>query len=144
MAIKDFDFSKVPAGYHLCFHHLCPMRENCLRYVAGQQVPSTLNLGYAIYPSALKDGKCRFFREACEARLAWGFKYLYKHIPHHLRANARWLVTRYLGSVGTYYRYHHGERKLSAEQQEDILNMLSEYCDKEQLVFEHYEPSYNF
>ncbi len=144
MEIKDFNFSKVPSGYHLCFHDKCPMHATCLRYVAGQHVTPKHTLGYAVYPTALKDGKCRFYREAREVSLAWGFKLLYKDIPHHLRSAARWDVTNYLGSVGTYYRYNSGERKLSVEQQEDILNMLSDYCDREKLRFEHYDPSYNF
>ena len=144
MKIENFDFSKVPSGYPLCFNNQCSRHESCMHFVAGQHVTEKRTIGYAVYPSALKNGDCCFFREACEAQLAWGFKLLYQPLPKHLRAEARNSITWYLGSVGTYYRYQNGERKLTSEQQQYIKDLLHEYGYDGEPQFEHYEPSYNF
>ena len=45
---------------------------------------------------------------------------------------------------GPYYRYHHGENKLSPRQQEDIIKILANYGNTEGLAFDHYEMDYDF
>ena len=144
MELENFDFSKVPPGFPLCFHQQCPMCRQCIHYVAGQHVTSKCIAGYAIYPSACQNGKCQFFREAREARLAWGFKTIYNGLDRHQRAEARKSITAFLGSVGSYYRYQSGERKLMPDQQRVIEAILTEYGHTGEVVYEHYEPSYDF
>jgi hypothetical protein len=53
-------------------------------------------------------------------------------------------MREYLGGCSTYYRYHHGERQLSPEQQEWIKQLFSQYgyediefdCSEETLDFQ--------
>ena len=45
---------------------------------------------------------------------------------------------------GPYYRYHHGENKLSPRQQEDIMQILAKYGSTDGLAFDHYEVDYDF
>lgn len=144
MELENFDFSKVPSGFPLCFHQQCPMSRQCIHYVAGQHVTSDCIVGYAIYPSACRNGKCKFFREAREARLAWGFKNIYKGLDRHQAAEARKRITGLLGSVGTYYRYQSGERKLMPNQQQAIEAILKASGGTGDVRYEHYEQSYDF
>ena len=144
METNNFDFSKVPSGYPLCFHQQCPMSRQCIHFVAGQHVPPDITAGYAIYPSACLNGKCKFYRAAREARLAWGFKHVYDKLPRHLRSMARKDITGYLGSVGTYYRYQSGERKLMPHQQEAIKAYMNKLGAEGDVDYEHYELSYDF
>jgi hypothetical protein len=46
--------------------------------------------------------------------------------------------------MGPYYRYHHGENKLSPKQQDDIMQILSHFCSTEGIHFDHYETDWNF
>lgn len=144
MEIKDFDFSQVSAGYRLCFNTQCERCGDCIRYVAGQHLPATIESGPAIYPNALAAGQCKYYVEACDIRAAWGFKPLYTHVERHHRAPIRKDITAYLGSVGTYYRYDKGERRLSNKQQRDIMGILAKYGYTDDLHFAHYEASYDF
>ena len=145
MKENEFDFKKVPAGYQLCFHHQCPMRERCMHFVAGQHVSADRPFGLAIYPSALQDDKCMFFREDGIQRMAWGFAHLYENVPTHLRGSARKKVQSYLGnSCSVYYRYHYGERLLSPKMQQDVLNIIARYGSIDGIQFDHYESAYDF
>lgn len=142
--MENFDFTKVPTGYQLCFHGACPLRDECVRYLAGQHVPATLEMGMAVYPTAYHDGQCAFFRHNRVQRMAWGFGGIYLPLKSYLRAPARTAVCELLGSEGTYYRYHHGQRKLSPEQQEGVKRILREFGYNGEVQFEHYEDTYDF
>jgi len=45
---------------------------------------------------------------------------------------------------GPYYRYHHGENKLTPGQQQDIMQILSHFGPTDGLAFDHYETDFNF
>ena len=142
--MSDFDFSKVPVSYQLCFNAQCPRSAECLRFLAGQHVPVTLPMGLAIYPSAVRDGQCEFFRHNNPVRVAWGFGTIYPPLKPYFRSMARKAVRDMFGSEGTYYRYHHGERKLSPDQQQAIAELLKKFDYYGPVTFEHYEYSYDF
>ena len=46
-------------------------------------------------------------------------------------------------SNGLYYRYHHGENKLTPSQQRDILQILSKFGSTDNLAFDHYETDFD-
>ena len=145
MKEKDFDFKKVPAGYQLCFHYQCPMHEHCMHFVAGQHVTADRPFGLAIFPSALQDGKCMFFREFGIQQMAWGFSNLYVNVPPHLRGTARKKVQACLGGgCSTYYRFHQGERLLSPKMQQNVLDTIARYGSTEGIRFDHYVTEYDF
>ena len=66
-------------------------------------------------------------------------------MPRHQKAEARECVMSYFsGGCGPYYRYHHGENKLSPRQQEDIMDIMSKFGSTEGLSFDRYEWDYDF
>ena len=142
--MKEIDFTTVPVSFRLCFNSQCPMSDRCLHYQTGLQLPPARTAGEAVYPNALSDGQCHYFREAAEQQMAWGFSMLYEPLKRYFRGEARESVKQYLGSNGTYYRYHHGERRLTTAQQEQILRILQQYGHPGPLVFDHHEPGYDF
>ena len=142
---KILELKMIPWGYEICFNNDCQLREKCLHYQAGLLMPSDRLSGPAVYPAAWKDGQCQRFREYKLARKAWGFNKLYRNLPRHLKTEARECVMSYFsGGCGPYYRYHHGENKLSPSQQEDIMNIMSKFCSTEGLSFDRYEWDYDF
>ena len=140
-----FDVKKIPADYAFCFNEQCPMYERCVHYVAAQHAPANRPFGPAVYPWALRDGQCEMFRKCKPVLMAWGFEHLYDHLPSHVASAARSSVQRYFSmGVSTYYRYHHGERKLNPQQQEDVVAIVKRYGNNLEPRFDHYTLEYDF
>ena len=142
---KQLEFKNIPWRYELCFNEACQLRDRCLHYQAYLLKPAEKLGGAAVYPEAWKNGECVSFREAKLVQKAWGFKNIYKNVPHYQRAEARQCVKNYFSNGnGPYYRYHHGENKLTPGQQQDILQILAKFGPTDDLAFEHYETDFNF
>lgn len=58
---KAFESGEVPGIITYCFTELCPMKNNCIHYLASLYKDDDTKRGHAIFPNALKDGKCEFF-----------------------------------------------------------------------------------
>ena len=142
---KQLESKNIPWGYELCFNENCQLRDKCLHYQAYLVKSQEYLSGPAIYPEAWKNGQCRCFKEMQLVQKAWGFSQLYKNLPRHLKADARRSVANYFSSGnGPYYRYHHGDNKLTPQQQKDVLNILAKFGSTDGLSFDHYEAGFNF
>ncbi len=134
----------VDAMYFLvCFNKTCPQCGNCLRYAVGAEASKTRSYGLTVYPSAVNNEQCKFFRSTEKVKLAWGMNRLRGNVPIHLRSMVRRRITHYLGSVGTFYRYNDGTRKLSPKQQKDIERILAGIGYPMERPFDHYIESYD-
>jgi hypothetical protein len=51
---------------------------------------------------------------------------------------------QYLNGSSNYYRYHHGEKLLDAEQQEWIIKLFQRTGYTENLKFDHYTQVFDF
>lgn len=141
----DFQFSDVPTGYQLCFNKECPHKETCLRWVAANKVPNTLKWGPAVYPTALEaDGKCPYFHKATPKRMAWGFGNLFYDVLQRDAKGIRIGLQEYLGGRSNFYRYARGEKMLSPEQQEWILDYFRKRGYTKNLTFQNYYVTYDF
>ena len=142
---KELEIKNIPWGYELCFNDNCQQREKCLHYLARQMQTEERLSGPAVYPAAWASGACRRFCENKLVQKTWGFTGIYKNVPHYLQAEARQRVKNYFSAGnGPYYRYHHGENKLSPRQQQDIMQILSDFGPTDGLAFDHYETDFNF
>ena len=142
---KRLEYKNIPPGYEHCFNEHCQLRSKCMHYQVYLLKPDERIVGPVVYPSAWKSGHCLRFNEVKLVKMAWGFSQLYKNVPHYLQAEARRSVMHYFSrGNGPYYRYHHGENKLMPNQQEDIMNILSQYGSTEGLAFDHYETDFDF
>ena len=139
-----FNLDVDAAYYIVCFNNTCPQCDNCLRDAVGEEASKTRSFGMTVYPSTINNGKCKFFRSTEKVELAWGMNRLRSKVPNHLRSMVRRRITKYLGSVGTYYRYNDGTRKLSPKQQKDIEKILSDIGCPIDHPFDHYIESYDF
>ena len=142
---KLLESKNIPHGYALCFNEGCQLREKCLHYQTYLLKPEDRLGGPAIYPDAWKSGQCQRFNEAKLVQKAWGFAHIYKNVPQRDRAEARRCVSSYFsGGCGPYYRYHHGDNKLSPRQQADIMAILAKYGSTDGLAFDHYDTAWDF
>ena len=141
---KKFKFDEVPEGYLLCFNAECDKHDDCLRYLAGQHVPPVVMGGPAVYPNAYKDGICPYFKKTRVIHGAWGMRNLYKGVEPKDAQTLKAKVTNYLGGPVATFKYQHGEKVLTPEQQEEIHNMFRELGYKHELVFDGFTFVYDF
>ena len=141
---KLFSFHEVPAGYRLCFNGQCPKRDDCIRFLAGLHVPATMMSGPAVYPNALTDDICPYFKQTRIIHGAWGFRNLYKGVEKADAQTLKAKVINYLGGPVACYGYMHGDKLLTPEQQDHIQGFFNELGYAQTIIFEGYSNMYDF
>ena len=135
----------IPGSWHHCFNERCPLKDECLRFFSGQNLTPSTQIGLAIYPNALVNNACAHFVEKRIENLAWGFSRLFSQVKKVDDTPLREQIKHYLGGHGTFYRYKNGERKLTSEQQEWILQAFQERgYTLQHPIFDHYIQQYVF
>lgn len=124
---KDFVNSIVPYSMSYCFIDACPKASKCFRRIAAKCKPASKHEGYAVYPDALQEGRCRYFLRPRIVNAAWGFKSLYAQVRQQDVTTLRFRMMDLLGSRTYYYRYYRGEKLLSPEQQQAIGKLFADY-----------------
>ena len=135
---------QIPTLYSRCFQSDCPKAETCTHFLASKYIPEGQTQGDAIYPTARQNGDCRHYKEIRVIRAAYGFKTLFAEVKQKDDTPLRNTIRKYLGGNTTYYRYHHGERMLTPEQQEWIINLFRRHGYTENLRFDGYRELYDF
>lgn len=136
---------EVPVGYRYCFNTGCPRESTCMRHFAAEHVSPQTTVGRAVFPTALQaDGSCKEFKEKRVIRAAWGFTKLFRDVKERHASLLRGKIKAYLGGNGTYYRYQHGERLLTPEQQQWIFDLFRKYGYTEGLEFEGYHEIWDW
>lgn len=141
---KMYDYSQIPSGWQYCFNAKCPMAGECLRFQTGRHLPDDIEWGSAVFPGAVKNGKCRFFRKDEKVTLATGFQVDNNPQMTELFRNLRPSLTNYLGGNGTYYLYRNGKKWLTPKQQEDIRQIFRRSGYQVEVVFGETKEDYNF
>ncbi len=141
---QDFTYDLVPPTWPVCFIKSCPMAEDCIRHLAGTVLSDDVVFGAAVYPTALKNGKCCKFKQIRVIHAAWGFDTIFNQVKRKDSASLRNSIKEYLGGHGTYYRYHNGKLLLTPEQQEWIVSLFLSYGYTENLKFDNYKDIYDF
>ena len=144
MEQHHFDYSQIPQSWQYCFNHECPMHQDCLRYLTAQQQPADHEWGNAVFPAALKDGQCRFYRQAVKVRLATGF--VISDNPHmsQLFVNLRHQLAAIIGNGGTYYLYRNGKKWLTPAQQQAIQKVFHDAGYPDEVQYAQYQETYDF
>ena len=145
MEEKILTYQDIPMGYPLCFNDECAKKACCMHYQARLLLPKGIHKGSAIYPTAWKDGECKYFREKRFVKKAWGFTHLYDNVPQRDKAEARHAVrSLFSRGNGPYYRANHGENMLSPEKQNEIMKILSQFGSTDGIRFDHYIEAWDF
>ncbi len=135
---------QIPPSFIRCFDEKCPHAAVCSRYLAGRFIPEGRTAGPAVWPSARQGDRCVLLRPTRVIRAAYGFKGLFEEVKHMHASLLRRLVKNYLGGNSAYYRFHHGERMLTPEQQEWIIALFRSYGYTGEVRFDHYQERYDF
>lgn len=118
----------VPSDYLYCFNSSCPRANDCMHHFAAEHIDVSVKAGHAVFPTALLgDGECERFKQKRIIKAAWGFAPLFADVKERDGSTLRSRLKGYLGGNGTYYRFNHGERLLTPEQQAWILDLFRQY-----------------
>ncbi len=140
---SDFSYDLLPPSWVFCFLDGCPKAEECMRHFSAQYIPDDKKRGYAVFPTALSGDACDYFKPIRKIHAAYGFDTIFKEVKRRDDKALRAKVKAYLGGNGTYYRYQHGERLLTLEQQQWIIDIFRSFGYTENLVFDHYRDVYD-
>lgn len=127
----------IPATWLYCFNSSCPRRDTCVRYQAGLALDGSRTCGNAVFPTAADGGDCPHFKLLRRIRTAWGLARLFDNVRAGDAPALRKRLKALLGGNGSYYRYHHGTRRLSPEQQSLVRRMFAR-SGYDGVDFEHY------
>lgn len=144
---KQLNFEEVPHWWAICVDNSCPLCENCLRHHAARVAPVTATKHLCIIPHPADDGRCPHFVEDGTLRLARGFTGIFSRVSREHHTAMKRQLMAYLGtatSKGTYYRYAHGERLLTPEQQAWIGRMMACYGYSPDVTFDDYVDDFIF
>ena len=136
---------EIPEWWAVCQNGKCELADGCLRYKVFERIGMTVDKWTSVMPGAMNNGKCRCFVKDEKVKIARGFDNMFAHVKRRGdRSALRQQLTDYLGSKGTYYRYKHGERLLSPEQQRWILDLFRRYGYTENVDFDNYICDYYY
>lgn len=141
---QKYDFKQIPSGWRYCFNAQCPIKDQCLRFQTALALPDSYEWGEAVFPGALKNGKCRFFRKDEKVLLATGFVSKNQPRMNEMFVAMRHRLTQYLGGNGTYYLYRNGKKWLTPRQQADIRAIFRRAGYQEEVVFSETWLTYDF
>lgn len=138
----EFDFTKVPSWYVLCYNNDCPLKADCLRYMAAKHAPSKLEIATCVMPKTLRDGQCRWHDKPTVKIWAAGFSTLFDKVMKKDYTAMRKDITKFLHGVKIYYEYKRGDRALSPEQQQWIRNYVKSRGYEWEVEFDSYFEDY--
>lgn len=140
---SDLTYDMLPPSWLFCFLDGCPKADGCIRHITNRFIQHGRTCGMAVYPSALNADECEHFKPIRKIHAAYGFSTIFSEVRRKDDMPLRSKIKKYLGGHGTYYRYHNGEKLLTPEQQEWIINLFRSYGYTENLTFDHYRDVYD-
>lgn len=135
---------QIPPSYCRCFQSDCSKSDSCARFLAGKHLPEGWVTGPAVYPTARQGATCVCYKQTRIIHAAYGFRALFAEVKKKDDTPLRDRIKTYLGGNTTYYRYHNGERLLTPEQQEWIINLFRRHSYTDELRFDEYRDLYDF
>lgn len=129
---------QIPYTFSRCFQSDCPQADTCAHFLASKFIIKGQVSGPAIYPTSRLNGTCVCYKQTGIIHAAYGFKALFAEIKKKDEKPIRDRIKKYLGGNTAYYRYHHGKRLLSPDQQEWILALFRQHGYTEELHFDGY------
>ena len=146
MTEQEIFRAKAKDGYTVCFAEQCPMREHCLRYLVGQQMPDAKSTYHCVNPryQDVATERCTLFRNSEKVKFAKGMKNIFNaDMPRKVEPFVR---QRLIGKhCRTYYfEYRRGARLIPPAVQEEVRSLFREAGWNEEVHFDGYVEDYDW
>lgn len=116
-------FREKVGNYLVCFGDHCPLHEQCLRWLVGQYVDTSLPAYTAVNPRNPQNGgeHCQEFRKKERVMMKRGLTQLYHEMPGYMEHRIRLLLQMIWGRK-RYFEMRKGDRLINPEQQQDVID----------------------
>jgi len=142
---EEIDFTKVPYQYSVCLNRECSKADTCLRQLTVESIPEKNEHWVIISPKYLTtlQGNCPHYRSSIKVTYAKGFIKMLENLPYK---QMQTVISHLISFFGrrTYYRVRKGERLLTPNEQQRILNILKNCGINQQQDFDTYIEDYEW
>ena len=137
---------KAVSGYTVCFAAQCPLKDRCLRWKVGQQMPDTKSSYHCVNPhyQGVATEHCPLFRQSEKVQFAQGMMHIFNaDMPRRVEPYVR---SHFIAShcKTYYYEYRNGERLISPAIQEEIRELFREAGWNQEVHFDSYVEDYEW
>ena len=137
---------KAVSGYTVCFAAQCPLKDRCLRWKVGQQMPDTKSSYHCVNPhyQDVATEHCPLFRQSEKVQFAQGMMHIFNaDMPRRVEPYVR---SHFIAShcKTYYYEYRNGERLISPAIQEEIRDLFREAGWNQEVHFDGYVEDYEW
>ena len=143
---KEIFKEKAVSGYTVCFAAQCPLKDRCLRWKVGQQMPDTKSSYHCVNPhyQDVATEHCPLFRQSEKVQFAQGMMHIFnanmpRRVEPYVRSN---LISSHCKTY--YYEYRNGERLIPPAIQEEIRDLFREAGWNEEVHFDSYVEDYEW
>ena len=137
---------KAVSGYTVCFAAQCPLKDRCLRWKVGRQMPDTKSSYHCVNPhyQDVATEHCPLFRQSEKVQFAQGMMHIFnadmpRRVEPYVRSN---LIASHCKTY--YYEYRNGERLISPAIQEEIRDLFREAGWNQEVHFDSYVEDYEW
>ena len=137
---------KAVSGYTVCFAAQCPLKDRCLRWKVGQQMPDTKSSYHCVNPhyQDVATDHCPLYRQSEKVQFAQGMMHIFNaDMPRRVEPYVR---SHFIAShcKTYYYEYRNGERLISPAIQEEIRELFREAGWNQEVHFDGYVEDYEW
>ena len=137
---------KAVSGYTVCFAAQCPLKDRCLRWKVGQQMPDTKSSYHCVNPhyQDVATEHCPLFRQSEKVQFAQGMMHIFnadmpRRVEPYVRSN---LISSHCKTY--YYEYRNGDRLIPPAIQEEIRDLFREAGWNQEVHFDSYVEDYEW
>ena len=146
MTEQELFREKANNGYPTCYAEQCPLKEHCLRWLVGLQIPDTTSFVYCVNPrnQDVATEECPHYRSSEKVRFAKGMTKIFNaDMPRRVEPFVRQHLIR--NHCRTYYfEYRNGTRLISPAIQEEVRRLFREAGWKNDIEFDRYIEDYDW
>ena len=143
---KELLMEKAKNGYTVCYVDECPLRSQCLRWLAGQYVPHTYSSYMCVNPhfEGVATINCPMFRNDQKVRFAKGMMNIFtSDMPRRVEPAVRYGVIRQTNRT-YYFEYRNGSRLIPPALQESIRDLFRNNGWTGEVTFDGYVEDYDW
>ena len=146
MTEQEIFTQKAVSGYTVCFAEQCPLREQCLRWKVGEQMPNTRSHYTCVNPYYQDVGTehCSLFRNKEKVQFAKGMLHIFNDdMPRRIEPFVRsGIISRHCRTY--YFEYRNGKRLIHPSVQEEIRSLFRQAGWNEEIHFDSYIEDYDW
>ena len=140
-------FAKQAAnGYAICCADNCPLKEQCLRWLVGQQMPDTTFFYQCVNPRSRDAGtaQCPHYKSREKVKFARGMMHIFNaDMPARVKPFVRRrLIDSHCKTY--YYEYRNGTRLMPPAVQDEVRSFFREAGWDEEVRFDGYVEDYEW